>query len=92
LPSREASDGRTNQQLNLSKLTPSELDYLAKFSLSQKLAADLLDELAVQTPDEKVSESVRALAKNQEERFRPVLRAIAKKGSPESQARVFMKT
>ncbi|MDR9362555.1 MAG: ferritin-like fold-containing protein [Microbacteriaceae bacterium] len=80
LPSREASDGRTNQQLNLSKLTPSELDYLAKFSLSQKLAADLLDELAVQTPDEKLSESVRALAKNQEERFRPVLRAIAKKG------------
>jgi hypothetical protein len=82
LPSREASDGRTNQQLNLSKLTPSELDFLAKFSLAQKLAADLLEELAVQTPDEKLSESVRALAKNQEERFRP----------PESQARVFMKT
>ena len=79
LPSREASDGRTNQQLNLSKLTPSELDYLANFSLAQQLAADLLDELAVQTPDEKLSESVKALAKNQEERFRPVVRAIAKK-------------
>lgn len=80
LPSREANDGRSNQQLNLSQLTPSELDYLAKFFLAQKLAADLLDELAVQTPDETLSESVRALAKNQEERFRPVLKAIAKKG------------
>ena len=79
LPSREASDGRTNQQFNLSKLTPSDLDFLANFSLAQQLAADLLNELAVQTPDEKLSESVKALAKNQEERFRPVVRAIAKK-------------
>lgn len=79
LPSREASDGRTNQQLHLSKLTPSELDYLVNFSLAQQLAADLLSELAIQTPDEKLSESVRALSNNQQERFRPVLRAIAKK-------------
>ena len=80
LPSREASDGKTNQQLNVSKLTPSELDFLANFALAQQLAADLLDELSIQTPDEKISENLRALAKNQEERSRPVLRAIAKKG------------
>ncbi len=80
LPSREASDGRTNQQLNLSKLTPSELDLLANFASAQQLAADLLEQLVFQTPDENLSESIRALAKNQEERFRPVLRTIAKKG------------
>ena len=79
LPSREASDGRTNQQLNLSKLTPSELDLLANFASAQQLAADLLEQLVFQTPDENLSESIRALAKNQEERFRPVLRTIAKK-------------
>jgi hypothetical protein len=79
LPSREASDGRTNQQLNLSKLTPSELDLLANFASAQQLATDLLEQLVFQTPDENLSESIRALAKNQQERFRPVLRAIAKK-------------
>jgi hypothetical protein len=79
LPSREASDGRTNQQLNLSKLTPSELDLLANFASAQQLATDLLEQLVFQTPDESLSESIRALAKNQQERFRPVLRAIAKK-------------
>ena len=79
LPSREASDGRTNQQLNLSKLTPSELDLLANFASAQQLAADLLEQLVFQTPDENVSENIRALAKNQQERFRPVLTTIAKK-------------
>jgi len=89
LPSREASDGRTNQQLNLSKLTPSELDFLANFLQAQKLASRLLEQLAVQTPDEKLSESVRALAENQEERFRPATRSLAKKsgGSTDELAR-----
>ena len=89
LPSREASDGRTNQQLNLSKLTPSELDFLANFLQAQQLAAKLLSQLAVQTPDEKLSESVMALADNQEERFRPVARLLAKKsgGSTDELAR-----
>lgn len=78
LPSREAGDGRTNQQLDVAKLTPSELDYLVNFSLAQQLAADLLSELAFQTPDEKLSESLKALAKNQQERLKPVVSTIAK--------------
>jgi len=80
LPSRDASDARTNQQLNLSKLTPTDADFLAKFASVQLLAADLLADLPSQTPDEAVSETISALAENQKERVRPVLSAIAKSG------------
>gem|GEM_PF-247070 len=80
LPSRDASDARTNQQLNLSKLTPTDADFLAKFASVQLLAADLLADLPSQTPDEAASESISALAANQKERLRPVLSAIAKSG------------
>ncbi len=78
LPSRDASDARTNQQLNLSKLTPTDADFLARFASAQLLAADLLADLPTQTPDENVSESISALAENQKERVRPVLTAMAK--------------
>lgn len=81
LPSRESGEGRGQVQLDISKLTPDTVSYLAQLSYLQHAAAEIMEDCARFAPNENLAMSVDALASNQLQRAKAVSTLMAKRGS-----------
>lgn len=80
LPSRESGSGRSQVQLNPSKLTPSVDVYLAHLVQVQLTIAYLMQDDAITAPDQAISEQQLAIAKRYRERASEVEAMIVKTG------------
>lgn len=81
LPSRESGEGRGQVQLDVSKLTPDTVSYLAQLSYLQHAAAEIMEDCARFAPNQAIAGSIDALASNQLQRAKAVSTLMAKRGS-----------
>lgn len=81
LPSRESGEGRGQVQLDVSKLTPDTVSYLAQLSYLQHAAAEIMEDCARFAPNESISNSLNALASNQLQRAKSISSLMSKRGS-----------
>jgi hypothetical protein len=80
LPSRDATGGRSQSQLNVSKLTPEFESYVAQLSYMSLSVARLLEDSAKFAPNQALSEEQAAVAEIYRNRQRELAGTLAKLG------------
>ena len=83
LPTRESGSGRSQVQLNLSKLTPPQNVYLSHFAQVQSTIAYLLQDDAINAPSSEIRERQLEISKKYRQRSDEINALIAKGGASE---------
>ena len=83
LPSRESGSGRSQVQLNLSKLTPPQNVYLSHFAQVQSTIAYLLQDDAINAPTSEIRERQLEISRKYRQRSDEIKAQIAKGGASE---------
>ena len=81
LPSRESGSGRSQVQLNTSKLTPQANIYLSHLSQVQRSIADLLQDDSIDAPSSEIREQQVAIARSYRAKAQEIEALIVKSGS-----------
>jgi len=83
LPTRESGSGRSQVQLNLSKLTPPQNVYLSHFAQVQSTIAYLLQDDAINAPTSEIRERQLEISRKYHQRSDEIKGQIAKGGASE---------
>ena len=83
LPARESGSGRSQVQLNLSKLTPPQNVYLSHFAQVQSTIAYLLQDDAINAPSSEIRERQLEISRKYRQRSDEIKAQIAKGGASE---------
>ena len=78
LPSRESGSGRSQVQLNPSKLTPPANIYLSHFALVQLTIADLMQDDSINAPSPEIRESQMEISRKYRERYSEIEALVSK--------------